>query len=164
MQKYMNNGAACCANSLFMQIVAACSYFPLDERIRTSVRAKTGEQKYAESTRSRLVRWSRRRHPTTTPSCNSREQNQFDLLSGRSVSLLLQRLQRAERQLLSETRLNFSTLKICFSSLTAVEPKAQSGRSLFFHYRTLLSGPPPKKDLACQTASAATERSASALV
>lgn len=60
-------------------------------------------------------------------------------------------LQRPQRQLLSQTRLNFSTLKIFFSSLTAVEPKAQSGRSLFFHYRTFLSGLPPKKDLACQT-------------
>lgn len=35
----MNNGAACCANSLFKQIVAVCSYFPLS--IKTRVSAKT---------------------------------------------------------------------------------------------------------------------------
>lgn len=160
----MNNGAACCANSLFMQIVAVCSYFPLDKHSDKRECKITGEQKCAESTRSRLVRQSRRRDPTTTTSCNYREQKEPDLLSGTFVSLLPQRLRRPERQLLSETRLNFSTLKIFFSSLAAVEPKAQSGRSLCFHYRTFLSGPPPKKDLACQTASVATPRSASALV
>lgn len=76
----MNNGAACCANSLFTQIVAVCSYFPPSKHQDERESKKTGEQESAEWTRSRLVRWSRRR-----------EQNELDPLGGRFGSLLLQR-------------------------------------------------------------------------
>lgn len=155
--KYVNNSASCCTNSLFMQSAAVCSYFPLDKHEDKCECKNTGEQQSAGSPRSRLVRRSAirlRPLPVTTASRAS--------LICSAADLRVCSLQRPQRQPLSETRLNFSTLKIFFSSLTPVEPKAQSGRPLFFHYRTFLSGLPPKKDLACQTASVATERSASA--
>lgn len=96
-------------------------------------------QTFADSTRSRLAR----RDPTTPTSCNHREQNEFDPLIVRFASFLRR---RPEGQLLSETQLNFSSLKMFFSSLTAAEPRARSGRSLFFHYKLFLSGPPhPEK-------------------
>lgn len=83
-----------------------------------------------------------RRDPTTATSCDHREQNECDPLRSELASFPLR---RPEAELLSETRLNFSTLKIFFSSLTAAEPRARSGRSLVFHYKSFLSGPPSKK-------------------
>lgn len=109
------------------------------------MRAKTGEQKSADRTRSGLVPRSRRGDPTPPTSCNSREQSEFDLPSGRLVSLLLRHLQRAERQLLSETRLNFSTLKIFFLLTHRSGTESPVWQVAVFPLQDVALRPPSKK-------------------
>lgn len=151
----MNNGAACCANSLFTQIVAVCSYFPPSKHQDERESKKTGEQESAEWTRSRLVRWSRRR-----------EQNELDPLGGRFGSLLLQRPSASSTTAAFPDKAKLFHPEKYFSPHSPQWNRKPSlaGRSFSITGRSSQASLQKKTWPVRQTASAATQRSASALV